>query len=76
MKDKNENSVVSTIQNDNPLVVEKDASEYAVDASLNQAGKPVAFFYRSLSRSEQNWSSVEEEACAIVEAIPNRRHYR
>ena len=70
-----ENSVINIIQNDIPLVVETDASEHAIAASLNQAGRPIAFFSRSLSRSEQNWHSVEKEACAIVEALQKWRHF-
>ena len=70
-----EDSVVTTIQKDIPLVVETDASEHSVAASLNQAGKPVAFFSRSLSPSEQRWHAVEKEACAIVEALQKWRHY-
>ena len=70
-----ENSVITTIQNDIPLVVETDASEHSLAASLNQAGRPVAFFSRTLSRSEQGWHSVEKEACAIVEALHKWRHF-
>jgi hypothetical protein len=62
-------SVVNIIDPNIPLVVETDASECAKAATLNQAGRPVAFFSRTLSKSEQNWSTVEKEASAIVEAI-------
>ena len=51
------------------FVVETDASNVAVSATLNQNCKPVAFYSRSLSKSEQTQSSVEKEATAIVEAI-------
>ena len=34
------------------FVVETDASNVAVSATLNQNGKPVAFYSRSLSKSE------------------------
>ena len=52
------------------FVVKTDASNVAVSATLNHNGKPVAFYSRSLSKSEQTQSSVEKEATAIVEAIP------
>ena len=55
--------------------VETDASDYAIAATLNQAGRPVAFFSRTLSKSEHHHSSVEKEACAIVEAVVKWRHY-
>ena len=58
-----------------PLVVETDASGYALSASLNQNGKPVAFFSRTLSKHEKLHSSIEKEACAIVEAVRKWRHY-
>ena len=69
------NSMIGTVEEDVPLVVETDASEHAIAASLNQSGRPVAFFSRSLSRSEQGWHSVEKEACAIVESLQKCRHY-
>ena len=58
-----------------PLVLESDASGYALSASLNQGGKPVAFFSRTLKPHEKHHSSVEKEACAVVEACRKWRHY-
>ena len=58
-----------------PLVIETDASGYALSASLNQNGKPVAFFSRTLNKHEKLHSSIEKEACAIVEAVRKWRHY-
>ena len=46
----------------------------AVSATLNQNGKPVAFYSRSLSKCEQAHSSVEKEATAIVEAVRKWSH--
>ena len=57
------------------FVVETDASEHSIAASLSQNNRPVAFFSRSLSASEQNHSSVEKEAYAIVESLKKWRHY-
>ena len=46
----------------------------AVSATLNQNGKPVAFYSRSLSKCEQTHSSVKKEATAIVEAVRKWSH--
>jgi len=51
------------------FTVETDASDFAIAASLNQDGRPVAFHSRSLSASEQRHSAVEKEAYAVVEAL-------
>ena len=70
-----ENAVVSTIDETIPFEVENDASDFAIAATLNQAGKPVAFFSRSLSETERRHSAVEKEAYAIVESIRAWKHY-
>ena len=51
------------------FVVETDASDFCIAATLNQKGRPVAFFSRTLSPSEIRHHSVEKEAAAIVESI-------
>ena len=42
--------------------VQTDASEYAIAATLNQGGRPVAFFSCILQGSELRHHSVEKEA--------------
>lgn len=61
--------------NDEIFTVETDASEFALAATLTQQGRPVAFFSRTLSHSECKQSSIEKEACAIVESLKKWRHY-
>ena len=58
-----------------PFQVESDASDFALAATLNQVGRPVAFFSRTLQGPEIRHSSVEKEAQAIVEAVRHWRHY-
>ena len=57
------------------LVLESDASDVALSASLNQGGKPVAFFSRTLQSFEKRHASIEKEACAIIEACRKWKHY-
>ena len=63
------NVSLEVIDENAPFVVETDASNVAISATLNQNGKPVAFYSRTLSKSEQTQSSVEKEAAAIVEEV-------
>lgn len=68
-------SVVSCIDPKEQFIVETDASENTIAATLTQSNRPVAFFSRILSPAEQRHSSVEKEAQAIVEALRKWRHY-
>jgi hypothetical protein len=68
-------SAVTTIEDEIPFVVETDASEHSIAATLSQAGRPVAFFSRTLNKSERGHSSVEKEAYSIVEALKKWRHF-
>ena len=52
-----------------PFVVECGASESTISATLNQAGRPVAFMSRTLQGSELHYPAVEKEATAIIEAV-------
>ena len=75
LKEEIAKALVVSIDPTQTLVVETDASDVAVSATLNQCGKPVAFFSRTLNHSERNHSSIEKEAFAIVEALWKWRHY-
>ena len=57
------------------LIVETDASNTAVAATLNHTGRLVAFFSHTLTSTERKHASVEKEACAIVEVIKKWSHY-
>ncbi|ROT74721.1 hypothetical protein C7M84_006746 [Penaeus vannamei] len=83
-----ESSVVKAIDESLPFVVETVASDTAIAAVLTQAGRPVAFFSRTLQGPERRHAAVEKETQAIIErtAIPSwlcepgpvllRRHVR
>ena len=68
-------AIVVAIDDSIPFVVETDASDHCIAATLNQAGRPVAFFSRTLSKQEQRHPTIEKEAYAIVEAIRKWRHF-
>ena len=48
------------IDKDRPFVVETDASQETIFATINQDGKPVAFFSRSLQSSQKSYPSLEK----------------
>ena len=58
-----------------PFVVECDASEVAVSATLNQDWRPVDFMSRTLQNSELHCPPVEKEATAIIEVVRKWRHF-
>ena len=55
--------------------IETDASDFAIAVTLKQAGRPVAFFSRTLQGPERRPASVEKEAQAIIENVRHWKHY-
>ncbi|KAJ0179375.1 hypothetical protein K1T71_005087 [Dendrolimus kikuchii] len=54
---------------------ETDASEHSIAATLSQEVRPVAFFSKTLSQSERQYSAIEKEAQAIVESLKKWRNF-
>ena len=57
-----------------PFTIETDASNVAISATLNQRGKPVAFFSRTLLAHQRKYLAIEKEALAVVEAFKHWSH--
>ena len=64
-----EASVVLTIDETIPFVVENEVSSHALAATLSQNGCPVAFVSETLSKQEIQDLPIEKEAYITVEAI-------
>ena len=75
LKDEIRNSVVTAVDEQLSFEVETDASDIAISAMLNQGGRPVAFFSRTLTGPELHYPAVEKEACAIIESVRKWRYY-
>lgn len=69
LKDEICSASLCAIKDDLPFRIETDASGSALAATLSQEGRPVAFFSRTLNRSERSQSTIEREAAAVVESI-------
>ena len=68
-------AVVFTIEDNIPFIVKTDISDQAITAILSQNGRPIAFFLKILTNSEQKHSSIEKEAYATVESLCKWWHY-
>ena len=74
LKDDMEHAALCPIDEGVPFVVECDASETTLSATLNQRGRPVTFMSRTLQSSELHYPPVEKEATAIIEAVRKWEH--
>ena len=72
--------ILSHWEPDKPLIVETDASDYALAAILSIVGAdgeihPVAFLSRTFHSAELNYDTHDKELLAIFEAFKAWRHY-
>ena len=62
-----------------PIVLETDASDFAIGAVLSQTSEkgllPVAYYSRKLSAAEQNYPIYDKEMLAVVASVLEWRNY-
>ena len=68
-------ATLASVNENESFTLETDASDVAVSAVLQQNGRFVAFWSRTLNSNEKRYASVEKEAAAIVEAVRQWSHY-
>ena len=66
---------LQSIDKNMPFVVECNASDVAISATLNQGDCPVAFMSKTLHGSKLHHPAVEKEATAIIEVVQKWTHY-
>ena len=66
---------LTCIKEELPFVVECDALDHTLGATLNQGGQPVAFHSRTFTPTEFRYSTVEKEAVAIIDAVRKWSHF-
>ena len=67
--------ILSTPDFTKPFTLETDASDLGIGAVLVQNDRPIAYFSKSLTSAERNYSVHDRELLAIVAACRKWRHY-
>ena len=54
--------------------IHTDASKLQLGAVISQKGKPIAFYYRKLNSSKQNYTTTDKELLSIAETLKEFRN--
>jgi hypothetical protein len=46
-----------------------DASDFQLDACIIQKGRPIAYFLQKLTKSQQNYTTMEKEMLFIIATL-------
>ena len=55
--------------NGSPLVLQTDASDFGMGAALKQDGRLLRVYSYAFDKTQQRWSTVDQEAFAVVKAV-------
>ena len=69
------NASFSAINENLPFIIEYDVSNVVLSETLNQAGRLVAFMFRTLQLGEHHFPATEKEATAIIETVRKLKHF-
>ena len=61
--------------NEEPIVIQVDASSIGVGAPLLQQGKVISYHSQALTPTQQRYSNIECECYGLVNGIEHFHHY-